>query len=182
MDFKLLLLGAVPPLLAIVAEIFNPVGGLPAASHARDAILALIPDRGQGEKVAEQERDLAGKIVARAVDGAVEVAAIVPAWISITAGIAGILSEIVSLEVAAAATALVALFSAVALFFVFSHINYYRLAEGAPCRILRARTKRECLSHAIVAANLAVVLAAVVAATLRGEPPQAGPPQPSTGG
>jgi hypothetical protein len=192
LDWKLLLLGAVPPLLAIVAEFFNPVSGQAAASDVKDQIRALIPNRArdadgkvaleQGERVADQERDLAEKIVARSVDNAVEVAGIVPAWISITAGIAGIMSEIVRLEVAAAATALVAMFSAVALFFVLTHINYWRLAEGTRCPILRAGTKRECLSHAIVAANLAVVLAAVVAATLHGAPPQTGPAQPPTAG
>jgi hypothetical protein len=164
LNLKLLLLGAVPPALAVLAELFNVVRGADAIMHTKDEVSALITDRGQGEKATDTERHRAGELIARTVDGAVEVAGIVPTWISVTAGVAGITSEAFSLTTAATVTAIIAACLAVMLPYAFRQLDYYRLAEGMRCRILFADNQRECLSHALIAANLIVIVLAMLAA------------------
>jgi len=163
LNLKLLLLGAMPSVLAIIAEKLNPVSGEVAIKGMEDTIHSLVPGDANKTGESEKARDVISQVIARTVDGAAEVAGLIPTWIAVIAGVAGISSEVLSLTTAAVLTGLVASVSAPVLFFLFSKINYYGLEEGLQHPRRFAKSKRELLSCVIIMANVIVIVFALLA-------------------
>ncbi|KAB1068557.1 hypothetical protein [Methylobacterium planeticum] len=139
----------------------NPVSGNAAVARMHDTIRSMVPDDPLRSRESETAQNVIRDSIARTVEGAVEAAGIVPTWIAVTAGVAGITSEIMPLTTAATLTALVATVSAMVLFFVFGRLDYYSLAEAPKSRWILARSKRQFMSSVILLANAIIILLAV---------------------
>ena len=188
-------MGSVPPLLAIIAEVFNPVSkeALRPVIEETARGLAVKPQRGeiveigknkalintQDDIVRETERraDLIGDATSRIATAAVEVAGVIPTWISITAGIVAVCVERVNPLTLSIATVIWIAVSSLFGMFYFSHIKYWNLGFltgwKLPFKSERLR-RQERLSLILVGANCLVILIAVFAASFTTPPPSGG--------
>lgn len=199
-NWKLLLLGALPPLLAIVGELRNPVSARKAKVDAQQPLDAAI----KGAKNDMHARNRAGNVLERTVEGALQTASLLPTWIAVNAGIAGILAEMFSPAVGLSVTLVIVALTAILLPRFFSRVDYYALAEfregatppapGARRGGFRAWISRplgsthgERIQRLVVYANGVVIAFAFVAALVvepsssshHGQPSSASAPTPS---
>ncbi len=176
MDLELLALGAAPPLLAIVAELATVVSRDALASGVEDLAKTIVRDAGQPEE--EREREVAaavGAIVATA-EGSVQLAAVVPTWIGVTAGALGAAIKIYPLEWCLAVALLWTALTGIVGTRLLQRVDPHALARDAPrsVRMLTRLTKAECLSWLLITLNAAVIAFVVAVAWASGGGPATG--------
>jgi hypothetical protein len=193
-NWKLLLLGAVPPILGIVGELLNPVSPQKARKDAQPALDTAIA--GSSDDV--RARNFVGDTLERTVKGAIKAASLLPTWISANAGIAGMLVEMLSPSVAASVTLVIVALTALPLPWFFGRIDYYAMAERRPGTAHHASTPRpsgvrawiartlgstrgELLQRLVVYVNIVVIAVALIAAltVAPSAPPQSGSSSPA---
>jgi hypothetical protein len=141
-DTATLILGALPPGIAILAEIFNPVSKAVIKTHydkpARDLVPYPdppdeepdTPDARYEQAKARYENTVAdvSDAVAETASGAAEASALIPTWISFTAGAAAILINEIDRGIAIVLVIVWTLVWGLAGIKYFSALDYYRLA------------------------------------------------------
>jgi hypothetical protein len=160
MDLPTCIIGAVAPVLAILAEIKSPVDrtilknqGFENAEQYVSALTGVDKDR--------QKNAISNTIAGTAI-GAAEASGLIPTWISFVIGISSVLVEIVNpcvlISFILAFTILSSLFSIP----FFTQLNYFVFgAQASRWRICRGRTGAECASRGVIFLNLLVMLLVV---------------------
>jgi hypothetical protein len=187
MDYPILITGCVPPLLAAIAEICNPVSkdSLRAVTEEAARGLAFKPQLGEIIEVSNiksvisteddivKERERRAGLIAHATrriaTAAVEVAGVVPTWISVTSGIVAVCAERVNPVLLSVVTAIWIASSSIFGMFYFSHIRYWQLGFLTKWKLPFKRKKlirQERLSLLLVGANFLVMLVALFVASL----------------
>jgi hypothetical protein len=158
MELKTFALGFIPPLLALTAELLNPISETTLSPQSETTSARVVYDVGRPTlEVAENTRSIAD-VITKTVIGAVEISALIPTWISATAGITAILIDTINPCLATAIVAIWAAFSAISGIKYFSSVNYYATGnDKGTLTLCRRLTKARCLSWCLVGVNIIVI-------------------------
>ena len=143
MNFQTLVIGALPPFFAIIAELANPV--------SEESIFRSIISGQSAQKNTDT------KAAAAIANGAVKIALLVPTWISVTSGLAAAFIDEIEISWLIGGIAIWTAISALFGLKYFSEKNYYEYALYVPkSRFGLSGPTR--VSLAIISINLAVIL------------------------
>ena len=150
------MVGGLPALLSALAEFQNPVSD----GSVRQSTATIAEQLSKETNPAERQKDVSNIVgaVTHTEIGAVEVSAILPTWIAVTAGFATVALEISSPCSVGLGVAVWALLSVVMAPRLLGGIDYHKLATGHPGRFgLGAGTNAETLSRGLILCNVAVM-------------------------
>lgn len=158
-----MILGGLPPALAILAEICNPVSERSAARQAEEDLVGmLLPQSATGEN-----RHAAAGEIGKMVSGAAQVNSIIPTWISVTAAIAQAVAEggPATFLPVAILVLVWAMVSMILFVWYFPNARYHPLgAERIETGPLRGLPRAHGLSRLMIACNLVVILVVLLVA------------------
>jgi hypothetical protein len=147
-------IGATPPLLAGIVEFLNPISQQIVKTQSSQVVESYIGNRIRGRKQSEQLVDQISSAIVKTVFGAIEISALIPTWIGITAAITA-----TAVEIAEPIWCSIILFfwtaiSGIVGFRFFPHVNYYNMGDrSTSMRICRGAVYAKCLSIFLILSN-----------------------------
>lgn len=155
MDWKLALLGSLPPFLAALAEVWNPVTKEAVRDGIAHELAQFDPPPGTS---APSIAHKVGEFAAYSAEGAVEVAAVIPTWIGVTAAISAAFAEILPPLPVAIGAAIWALVSGLFAPRFFARLRYHELATAVPrTRVCSGRLGSRCISLLLIGFNVLAI-------------------------
>jgi hypothetical protein len=159
------ILGSVPSVLAILAELNSPVS--PTVVKAQSFVHAdpLVPATVTGP-ARDIQKDAIAEVMTGTAIGAAEASGLVPTWISFITGLTAVSMEIVDPKYWLVIVAVVAVITAITAIYgisFFSALNYYEFDHFASrSRICRRHTGAKCASHIMIIANIIIIFVLAV--------------------
>lgn len=164
MDGNIAILGAVPPALVILAEVLNPVSEDIINRQVINGKAKQIARRVGNTQIDEinfdKDVENIANLVASTAGGAVEVAALIPTWIGMTAGLTSILTELEPNYYVIIFSLWTLVWAIIGIKF-FSTIDYEAVSSFVSSSPFNRLTGAQALSVMIVMVNLAVIAAIV---------------------
>jgi hypothetical protein len=161
-----LILGSVPPALAILAELKSPVSSAVVQAQSFDNSEQFVPMAITDTAVRDSQKNAIAEVMTGTAIGAAEASGLVPTWISFITGLTAVFIDIVDPKYWLGIVTLVAVITAISAIYgisFFAQLNYYAFDKQASRRrICRRRTGTKCASCIMIIANLIIIF--VVAA------------------
>jgi hypothetical protein len=133
-DTKTFILGITPPAMAIAAELLNPVSSEVIRTQTSVTVARQLARRQNTGNSAQDDilydTDVANiaEAIAGVSEGTAEISALIPTWISVTAGLSAVLVELASNLLTIAVVAIWIAFWAMLGIKFFSTVKYYETA------------------------------------------------------